>query len=529
MLKAASRSLSMTNRAALLAAKPENAWLKELGIHPETDGVFDGKWHAGKGEQFTPLSPFTGEPIAHVRSATAEQYDAAVNAAVAAQKEWRNVSMPARGDVVNEIGRELVANLDLLSKLESLEVGKTYVESKGEILEYIHICEYATSMSRQAHGAKIPSERANHQLEEIWNPLGVCAVITAFNFPIAVYGWNAAIAMYTGNTMIWKPPPTSTLTSIAVQNICAKVLERNGYNPAVCSFVTGGADIGKAIASDKRVPLVSFTGSTAVGREVGVEVQRRFGKSILELGGNNALIVAPDYTDTDSVIKSVVFAAFGTQGQRCTTLRRLMLPGTIYDEILERMKNGAAKLLTKIGDPLDAQTLYGPMHNQAGVDLYLRTIEKVKEAGGTIECGGKVMDRPGFFVEPTIVTGLPHDHELVQEEAFCPIVYLLKYDNLEQAMEWNNEVDQGLSSAIFTNDIKTQYWFTGPNGSDCGIANINAPTNGAEIGGAFGGNKSTGWGREAGSDSWKQYMRRATSCVNYSGKVVLAQGIEFDV
>ena len=288
--------------------------------------------------------------------------------------------------------------------------------------------------------------------------------------------------MYCGNTMIWKPPPTSTLTSIAVQNICGRVLEENGYNPAICSFVAGGAEIGARIAADKRIPLVSFTGSTAVGCEVGVEVQRRFGRHILELGGNNASIVAPDYTDTDSVVKSCVFAAFGTQGQRCTTLRRLFLPEHCYDEVVERIIKGAKGLTGRIGDPMDPETLYGPMHNQQGVDLYTRTIEKVKASGATIECGGNVIDRPGFFVEPTVVTGLTHDHELVHTEAFCPILYIIKYDTLDQVMEWNNEVEQGLSSSIFTNDVQTHHWFVGPSGSDCGIANINAPTNGAEIG-----------------------------------------------
>lgn len=527
MLQSAARL--MASKRTLLASKPEYAWLKEIGITENTAGVYNGKWHTGEGEEFTPISPFTGEPIASFRFASKAQYDETVKAAHEAYKEWRMVSMPNRGDVVKKIGRELEDKIDLLSKLESLEVGKTYVEAKGEIIEYIHICEFATGMARGACGAKIPSERENHQLEEIWNPMGVTGVITAFNFPIAVYGWNAAIAMYCGNSMLWKPPPTSTLTSIAVQNICAKVLEENGYNPAVCSFVAGGAEIGASIAQDRRIPVVSFTGSTEIGCQVGCEVQKRFGRHILELGGNNAITVAPDYKDIDSIVKSCVFAAFGTQGQRCTTLRRLFLPEDIYDETLQRIINGGNKLCDRIGDPMDSNTLYGPMHNQNGVDIYLRTVAAVKEAGGTIECGGKQIDRPGFFVEPTVVTGLAHDHKLVHTEAFCPILYVLKYKTLDEAIEWNNEVEQGLSSSIFTNDIKTQYKFIGPAGADTGIININAPTNGAEIGGAFGGNKATGWGREAGSDSWKQYMRRGTSCVNYSGQVKLAQGIVFDV
>jgi len=519
----------MAQKRTLLASKPEYAWLAELGITENTPGVYNGTWAAGEGEEYTPISPFDGEPIASFRFASKSQYDSAVSAAHEAFKQWRNVPMPARGDIVNEIGRELTANLDALSRLESLEVGKTYKEAMGEIIEYIHICEYATGRSRMPHGMLIPSERPEHQLEENWNPLGVTAVITAFNFPIAVYGWNAAIAMYTGNTMLWKPPPTSTLTSIAVQNICAKVLEKHGHNPAICSFVAGGAEIGQAISSDKRIPIVSFTGSTKIGCEVGVEVQRRFGRPILELGGNNAITVAPDFKDIDGLVQSVVFAAFGTQGQRCTTLRRLFLPESIYDEVLQRVINGGKKLVERIGDPMDQNTLYGPMHNQSGVDLYKRTVQRVKEAGGKIESGGNQIDRSGFFVDPCVVTGLAHDHDLIQEEAFCPILYVLKYDTLDQAIEWNNEVEQGLSSSIFTNDTKTWAKFKGPNGADSGIINLNAPTNGAEIGGAFGGNKATGWGREAGSDSWKQYMRRSTSCLNNSGKVILAQGIQFDV
>jgi aldehyde dehydrogenase family 7 protein A1 len=346
------------------------------------------------------------------------------------------------------------------------------------------------------------------------------------------HGKHCVWSIYNYIVKLWKPPPTSTLTSIAVQNICAKVLEQKGYNPAVCSFVAGGAEIGADIAKDNRVPIVSFTGSTAVGREVGVEVQRRFGRPILELGGNNAIIVAPDYKsqkDIDNLVKSCVFAAFGTQGQRCTTLRRLFLPEDIHDEVLQRVINGGKELIKRIGDPMEAATLYGPMHNEMGIEIYNKTIKAAQEAGAKIECGGNQLDRPGFFVEPTVITGLAHDHTLVHTEAFCPILYVIKYSSLDEAIEWNNEVEQGLSSSIFTNDISTKQQFTGPAGADTGIININAPTNGAEIGGAFGGNKATGWGREAGSDSWKQYMRRGTSCVNFSGEVKLAQGIKFDV
>merc|ERR1712180_115054 len=376
-------------------------------------------------------------------------------------------------------------------------------------------------------GSVFPSERPGHALMEIYNPLGVVGIISAFNFPMAVFGWNSAIATICGDVTVWKGAPSTPLVSVAATKIVSEVLERNKIPGAVSSLCCGGADVGKAMASDGRVPLVSFTGSTEVGRHVGVEVQRRFGRHILELGGNNAILV-DETADVDMVVRAAVFACVGTAGQRCTTTRRLILHSKVYDEVLVRLKTAYNSFLSKVGDPLDDGVLYGPMHSQQGVDGYLDAIKTVKQLGGTIECGGKTIDREGYYVEPTIVTGLPHDASIIHKETFAPIVYVLKCESLEEAVSWNNEVAQGLSSSLFTQNIGNVFKWLGPKGSDCGIININIPTNGAEIGGAFGGNKATGGGRESGSDAWKQYMKRSTCTVNYSKELPLAQGIKFE-
>ncbi|KAE8752996.1 hypothetical protein FOCC_FOCC000342 [Frankliniella occidentalis] len=442
----------------------------------------------------------------------------------------------------------------LLRQMEGHGGGKILPEGVGEVQEYVDICDYAVGLSRTLNGSVIPSERPGHVLLEQWNPVGVVGVISAFNFPIAVYGWNAAIALVCGDAVVWKGAPSTPLVSVATTKVVAEVLERNGIPGGLCSLAQGGADVGKAMAEDERVPVVSFTGSCAVGQQVGVTVQSRFGRSILELGGNNAIIVAPD-ADLDMVMQSVVFACCGTAGQRCTTTRRLILHKSVYDTVLERLKKSYSTVLGRLGDPLDDTTLYGPLHNTLAVDNYKQTLAEAVKAGGKIEFGGKVrlisaatvfcsvlllaeieklsldtqvVNRDGFFVEPTIVTGLTYDSPVVQKETFAPIVYLLKCDSVEQAMQWNNSVKQGLSSSIFTKDLGTIFKWIGPKGSDCGIINVNIPTNGAEIGGAFGGEKHTGGGRESGSDSWKQYMRRATITINYSKELPLAQGIKFE-
>jgi len=511
--------------AAFLASDPEFKWLKELGIDEECSGIYNGQWTKGSGEELVSICPINGRPIARVKSATAKEYDETVNAARDAFKVWRQVPAPKRGEIVRQIGDELRSHIELLGRLEALEVGKTAVEGRGEVQEFVDVCDYAVGMSRMLPGQVLPSERPGHDLMERWNPLGPCAVITAFNFPIAVYGWNAAIAMICGNTVIWKPSPTAILSTIATQKIIAKVLERNNMPGAISALMCGGADIGKSLAEDKRVSLVSFTGSTQVGREVGATVQRRFGRILLELGGNNALVVNHD-ADVNMVTRSVLFAAVGTQGQRCTTLRRLFIHKSLYETILARLVKAYPQV--RIGDPLDESTMYGPMHNAAGRSLFLKTVEDAKKLGGKIEYGGKVIDRPGFYVEPTIVSGLAHDSELVLRESFCPVLYVIPFDDMDQVIEWNNEVEQGLSSSLFTTNIGDMFKWLGSEGADTGLVNVNCPTNGAEIGGAFGGNKATGWGRESGSDSWKQYMRRSTCTINHSKELPLAQGITFE-
>ncbi|WAQ99828.1 AL7A1-like protein [Mya arenaria] len=383
--------------------------------------------------------------------------------------------------------------------MESLEVGKILGEGVGEVQEYIDVCDYAVGLSRMFAGHVFPSERKGHALLEQWNPLGVVGVITAFNFPVAVYGWNSAIAMVCGNCMLWKGAPSTPLTSVAI----TKTL----------------------MAKDERLPLVSFTGSTQVGHKVSMMVQERFGKFLLELGGNNAIIVNED-ADLDMVVRASVFACAGTAGQRCTTTRRLILHKSVYDEVVSRLVKAYGQL--RIGDPCEADTLYGPLHSTAAVEAYKNAIEEAIKQGGKVECGGKVIDRPGNFVEPTIISGLSHDAKIVQTETFVPIVYILKFEVLDEAIRWNNEVKQGLSSSIFTKDLGNIFQWIGPKGSDCGIINVNIPTNGAEIGGAFGGEKHTGGGRESGSDAWKQYMRRSTITINYSKELPLAQGIKFE-
>ncbi|KAB7506375.1 Alpha-aminoadipic semialdehyde dehydrogenase [Armadillidium nasatum] len=424
---------------------------------------------------------------------------------------------PARGEIVRQIGQALRDKLEPLGKLVSLEMGKIKPEGIGEVQEYIDVCDFAVGLSRTIGGHVFPSERPGHALMEMYNPIGVVGVITAFNFPVAVYGWNSAVAMACGDTLLWKGAPTTPLVSVATTKIVASVLEKNGLPGAVSSLCCGGAEIGNAIAKSEKVPLVSFTGSTAVGRKVALTVQERFGRHLLELGGNNAILVDKS-ADIDMVVRAALFACVGTAGQRCTTTRRLI----IHDD------KAYTNFMSRVGDPLEEGILYGPMHSQQGVDGYLETLEQIRKEGGKLEYGGKVIDRDGFYVEPTIVTGLPHNSEVVHKETFAPIVYLLRCYSLEEAIEWNNEVKQGLSASLFTQDLGNVFKWLGPKGADTGIVNINIPTNGAEIGGAFGGEKHTGGGRESGSDAWKQYMRRSTCTINYTKDLPLAQGLKFE-
>ncbi|KJE92833.1 aldehyde dehydrogenase [Capsaspora owczarzaki ATCC 30864] len=403
-------------------------------------------------------------------------------------------------------------------------MGKILPEGEGEVQEYVDICDYAVGLSRIMSGKVIPSERPGHMLLEQWNPMGIIGVISAFNFPVAVFGWNQALALVGGNATLWKGAPSTNLASVAVTRIVADVLERNNMPGAVSSLVCGGADIGQLMAEDKNVNVLSFTGSTRVGREVGLTVQRRFGRSILELGGNNAIIVMND-ADLKLVVPATVFAAVGTAGQRCTTTRRLLLHEDIHDTVVERVVKAYKQI--KIGSPLEPGVLCGPLHTKAAVQQYKDAIAAAVAQGGKVIHGGNVLERKGNFVEPTIILASPN-MPIVKQETFVPILYVMKFKTFEEAVEINNSVDQGLSSSVFTKDTTNLFKWMGPHGSDCGIVNVNIPTSGAEIGGAFGGEKETGGGRESGSDAWKQYMRRSTCTINYSDQLPLAQGIKFE-
>ncbi|XP_032683990.1 putative aldehyde dehydrogenase family 7 member A1 homolog [Odontomachus brunneus] len=518
--------VSQFQMARHLVTDPKYGFLKELGITAVNPGLYDGKW-GGSGEVIESISPATGKVIAKIRQSTPQEASNAITEARKAWSQWASIPAPARGEIVRQIGDELRKNLKPLGRLVSLEMGKILPEGIGEVQEFIDICDYAVGLSRMLPGSIFPSERKDHALLEKWNPLGVVGIISAFNFPIAVYGWNTAIAMVCGNAIVWKGALTTPLVAIATTKIIVDVLERNGIPGSVASLVSGGPDVGETLVNDKRIPLVSFTGSTNVGRQVAVKVQQRFGKSLLELGGNNALIVAQD-ADLEMAVRAAVFSCVGTAGQRCTTTRRLILHQKIKQEFLGKLKAAYKSILGRIGDPLDDGVLYGPLHNQKAVDEYQAAIKKAVEAGGTIEFGGKQVERPGYYVEPTIISGLPADAEVVQQETFAPIVYILEANSLEEAINLNNGVEQGLSSSLFTKSIGNVFQWIGPHGSDCGIVNVNIGTSGAEIGGAFGGEKATGGGRESGSDAWKHYMRRATITINHGNELPLAQGIKFE-
>jgi len=498
-------------------------FLKELGLGEDNDGVFDGTSWGGSGEVVTSYNPANGKAIARVRTATPDDYERCVSAMQEAQKVWCTKTAPARGEIVRQVGEELRANLTALGSLVSLEMGKILPEGIGEVQEFVDICDYAVGLSRALAGSVLPSERPGHFMMENWNPLGLVGIITAFNFPAAVYGWNIAISLICGNSNIWKGAPTTNLTTVAIGKIMARVLERNGIPGAVCSVAPGGADIGQRISEDNRLTLVSFTGSTKVGKIVSATVGARLGKCLLELGGNNAIIVEKD-ASLDLAVRSVLFASVGTAGQRCTTCRRLYVHEDVYDEVVSNLVKAYKQV--QIGDPLEDGTLCGPVHTKVGVQMYADGIKRIQEQGGKVLTGGNVVDRPGNYVEPTVVEISP-EADCVKEELFVPILYVMKYKDLEQAIAFNNAVPQGLSSSIFTNNQMNIFKWVGPQGSDCGIVNANIPTNGAEIGAGFGGNKETGWGREAGSDAWKQYMRRSACTINYTKDLPLAQGINF--
>jgi aldehyde dehydrogenase (NAD+) len=508
------------------AALDVAAHLDSLGLGSRNAGVCLGPdaWR-GAGPVIASINPASGRELARVALADAADLDAALAAAVDAARAWREVPAPKRGDAVRRFGELLRARKDALGTLIALENGKIKAEGDGEVQEMIDIADFAVGQSRMLYGRTIASERPQHRMMEQWHPLGVVGVITAFNFPVAVWAWNAMLAATCGNATLWKPSPKVPLAAIAVQHLANRVVTELAL-PPIFLLAVADAERTRALAADPRVALVSFTGSSAVGREIAAVVAGRFGRSLLECAGNNALVVAED-ADLDLVVPSVLFGAVGTAGQRCTTTRRLLVQRRRVDEVLARLE--AAYRQVRIGDPLDPATLMGPLVDEAAVENFRVAVAEAKAAGGRIVCGGDVRPGPGYFVEPTIVADARNDWPLVQRETFAPILYVVAFDTIAEAIALNNGVRQGLSSAIFTRDVGAAEAFVAATGSDCGIANVNLGTSGAEIGGAFGGEKETGGGREAGSDAWKAYMRRQTTTVNASRELPLAQGIRFGV
>ncbi|MEM8885583.1 MAG: aldehyde dehydrogenase family protein [Planctomycetota bacterium] len=498
--------------------------LEALGLDAVNPGAWTGGPLTGGEHLLESYSPRDGALLGTVAMATREEYEQVIGAAQAAFADWRMLPAPKRGEIVRQIGDALRAKKEPLGELVSLEMGKIRAEGLGEVQEMIDICDFAVGLSRQLYGLTMHSERPRHRMYEQWHPLGIVGIISAFNFPVAVWSWNAALAWVCGNVCLWKPSEKTPLTAIACQKIAHDVFAANGWESGVSSVIVGDVEtIGEPMIHDRRIPLVSATGSTRMGKRVGEVVSARLGKSILELGGNNAIIVS-EHADLDLALRAIAFGALGTAGQRCTTTRRVLAHASIYDELKKKLVKVWQS--ATIGDPLDESTLVGPLIDEGSVDHVVAAVAKVREQGGTILCGGEKRD--GCFMTPALAE-VPHDLPMVQEETFGPLMYLMRYETLDDAIAMHNDVPQGLSSAIFTRDMREAETFLSHVGSDCGIANVNIGTSGAEIGGAFGGEKDTGGGRESGSDSWKAYMRRQTNTINWSTDLPLAQGIEFDV
>ena len=503
--------------------------LKALGIKAENSGSSTGtKWLGSKGELIESYSPVDGKLIGKVSTTTEDQYEEIVKTAEEAFKSWRLIPAPKRGEVVRQIGEELRKYKESLGKLVSYEMGKSYQEGLGEVQEMIDICDFAVGLSRQLHGLTMHSERPNHRMYEQYHPLGIVGIISAFNFPVAVWSWNTMLAWVCGDVCIWKPSEKTPLCSIACQNIITKVFEANNVPEGVSCVVNGDYKIGQLISNDKRIPLVSATGSIRMGKKVGEAVGARLGKSLLELGGNNAIIITEN-ADLEIAITGALFGAVGTCGQRCTSTRRLIIHDSIYEDVKNKLTNAYKQL--RIGNPLDEKNHVGPLIDKDAVKMYENALEAVKAQGGSIILEGGVLSGEGYesgcYVKPVIAEA-SNDLQIVQEETFAPILYLMKYSTIDEAIEMQNGVVQGLSSAIMTTNMREAERFLSHQGSDCGIANVNIGTSGAEIGGAFGGEKETGGGRESGSDAWKVYMRRQTNTLNYGTELPLAQGIKFD-
>ena len=505
------------------------AVLESLGIVSQNNGASTGTKSWGSGDLLGSYSPVDGRLIAEVRQANAQDYAQVMAQCEAAFLVWRAMPAPKRGEIVRQMGDELRRHKEALGKLVSYEMGKSLQEGYGEVQEMIDICDFAVGLSRQLYGLTMHSERPLHRMYEQWHPLGVVGIISAFNFPVAVWSWNAALAWVCGNVCVWKPSEKTPLTAIACQNIIQKVLKENALPEGISGLVVGNHEIGALLSQDKRVPLVSATGSTRMGKIVGVKVAERLGRSLLELGGNNAIIITEN-ADLKIATIGTVFGAVGTAGQRCTTTRRLIVHKDVYETVKQNLIKAYSQL--KIGNPLDSQNHVGPLIDQDAVKNYSHALQAVTEQGGTLLVAGGVLQGAGYesgcYVLPAIAEVQNH-YVIVQHETFAPVLYLMQYENLADAIAMQNDVPQGLSSAIMTNNMRQAEQFLSQNGSDCGIANVNIGTSGAEIGGAFGGEKETGGGRESGSDSWKAYMRRQTNTINYSADLPLAQGIKFDL
>ena len=499
--------------------------LRSLGLEEESSGAFDGTWLDAGGTVIESVNPSTGEVLGRVRQANAEDYERVTEATVRAFEEWRTWPAPKRGEVIRQLGEELRLHKDALGKLVTLEMGKILSEGLGEVQEMIDMVDLAVGMSRQLFGLTMHSERPLHRMYEQWHPIGPVGIITAFNFPVAVWAWNATVAAICGDSMVWKPSEITPLTAVATTKIAQRVLERNDAPPIFNLLIGEREEIGERMTADRRYPLISATGSVAMGRRVGQVVAGRLGSTLLELGGNNGLLVMDD-ADLDLALSAVLFGAVGTAGQRCTTTRRLFLHKNIAASFKERLVKAYGSV--RIGDPLDGDTLMGPLINEGSVNNMMAAIATAKEQGGEVLCGGNAIDRPGNYVEPTIIA-CPSHLPIACDETFAPILYVFEFEDLDEVIATHNSVPQGLSSAIFTLNMRNAERFLAATGSDCGIANVNIGTSGAEIGGAFGGEKETGGGREAGSDAWKHYMRRQTCTLNWGTELPLAQGVKFDL
>jgi len=506
------------------------AVLHRLGLKEVNSGAYCGGWMETGGEILESVSPVDGKVIAKVKQADAEDYEKVAAEAQKSLAQWMMIPAPQRGEIVRQVGNALREHKKDLGALVTFEMGKILAEGEGEVQEMIDISDFAVGLSRQLYGLTMPSERPYHRMMEQWQPLGVIGIISAFNFPVAVWAWNAMIAMVCGDAMLWKPASSVPLTAIACMNIVHPILEQNHVPKGVMNLVIGsGRSVGEAMINDPRVRMVSFTGSTQMGRRVSQVVGGRLARTILELGGNNAIIVTP-HADLNLAIPAIVFGAVGTAGQRCTSTRRVLIHDSIYETVKEKLVNAYKQV--RIGNPLHPGTLMGPMVEKSEVAVMQKAIETAKTQGAAVLCGGETLSGPGYesgcYVKPCIVEA-KNEYKIVQEETFAPILYLIRYNDLEEAVKMHNDVPQGLSSAIFTGNVQEAERFLSPIGSDCGIANVNIGTSGAEIGGAFGGEKETGGGRESGSDAWKAYMRRQTNTVNWSNQLPLAQGIKFEL